>query len=88
MCDITSREVSKGKWEIICSVSHKPVTIATSTGMYCEDMCGEEDDKLAGEVLRSMFPLIEDAVFASSEVASRIVGAKNKPKHKNVGRRK
>lgn len=54
MCEIITKQKAPGEWDITCAISGKPIEISNENGMYCEDMCGEDNDKKAGEELKDM----------------------------------
>lgn len=80
MCEIESREVEKGHWEIVCKISGKPITISNDNGMYCEDMCDEDLDIAAGKDI--------EALLSSIKKISRAVSKAHNNKKKQEKKKK
>jgi len=44
---------------ISCKICGNPIIKSNDYGMYCEDMCGLEDDKAAYEKIKNMFDIFK-----------------------------
>jgi len=63
MCDVEALSVENPNGgadiTVTCKISGKPVNISNEYGMYCEDMCGLKEDKVAKLFLDGFLKVFE-----------------------------
>ena len=59
---------------VTCEISGKPITISNKYGMYCEDMCGYEEDKALGDDFEDVFAELDEDMDDDEQVLKLMNG--------------